>query len=326
VVPVTGAPAFAVEAVNLEKTYVLGANAVPALRGVSLRVKPGEFIAVMGPSGCGKTTLLNLVGLLDAPTRGGVFVDGENVSTLSDNARADLRRDKLGFVFQFYNLLPMLTAFENVEIPLNFKGLEGGERATRVEELLTRVDLINRAHHLPAELSGGEQQRVTIARALANRPSIVLLDEPTGDLDSKTGAEIMDLIFQLNREEGTTFIMVTHDPLLASRAGRTLVMQDGKIVEEREQGKAETAAGSAADRKSTSRRPVRTNRAASARAKAAKKPARKGTPLPKKKKKAAPSGRKKAAPSGRKKAVKKTSARKPAKKTSARKSARRKTT
>jgi putative ABC transport system ATP-binding protein len=222
-----------VEAIHLEKTYVLGANAVPALRGVSITVGTGEFIAVMGPSGCGKTTLLNMIGLLDEPTRGSIRIDGRDLSLLSDNARADLRRDKLGFVFQFYNLLPMLTAFENIEVPLNFKGLDKAARKARVEELLARVDLLNRAHHLPAELSGGEQQRVTIARALANRPSIVLLDEPTGDLDSKTGAEIMDLVFQLNREEGTTFIMVTHDVVLAERADRILVMSDGKIVDAR---------------------------------------------------------------------------------------------
>ncbi|MHC4600460.1 MAG: ABC transporter ATP-binding protein [Planctomycetota bacterium] len=226
-------PPAAVEVSDLEKTYVLGTNAVPALRGVSLTVSPGEFLAVMGPSGCGKTTLLNLVGLLDEPTRGSVFIDGRDMVALSDNERADLRCEKLGFVFQFYNLLPMLTAFENVEIPLNFKGLPREERSERVKTLLARVGLQNRGHHLPAELSGGEQQRVTIARALANRPSIVLLDEPTGDLDSKTGTEIMDLVFQLNREESTTFIMVTHDPAMADRADRLLIMRDGKIEEER---------------------------------------------------------------------------------------------
>ncbi len=230
--PLASASPPAVQLADLEKTYVLGANAVPALRGVSLTIAPGEFVAVMGPSGCGKTTLLNLVGLLDEPTRGRVVLDGEDVSLLSDNQRADLRRDKLGFVFQFYNLLPMLTAFENVEVPLNFKGFDAPARRTRVEDLLARVGLLPRAHHLPAELSGGEQQRVTIARALANRPSIVLLDEPTGDLDSRTGDEIMELVFDLNREERTTFIMVTHDPALAERAGRTLVMTDGKIVDE----------------------------------------------------------------------------------------------
>jgi ABC-type lipoprotein export system ATPase subunit len=223
----------AVEVRDLEKTYVLGTNAVPALRGVTLSVVPGEFVAVMGPSGCGKTTLLNLVGLLDEPSRGRVYIDGAEVSTLTDNQRADLRREKLGFVFQFYNLLPMLTAFENVEIPLNFQGLDKHARHARVEELLDRVGILNRSHHLPAELSGGEQQRVTIARALANRPSIVLLDEPTGDLDSRTGAEIMNLVFELNREEKTTFIMVTHDADLAERADRVLVMTDGKVTDER---------------------------------------------------------------------------------------------
>ncbi|MHC4778821.1 MAG: ABC transporter ATP-binding protein, partial [Planctomycetota bacterium] len=223
----------AVEVTDLEKTYVLGANAVPALRGVSLKVARGEFLAIMGPSGCGKTTLLNLIGLLDEPTRGSVRIDGQDVVSLSDDDRADLRCQKLGFVFQFYNLLPMLTASENVEIPLNFLRIEKEEREHRVEALLQRVGLMNRGHHLPAELSGGEQQRVTIARALANRPSIVLLDEPTGDLDSKTGAEIMDLVFRLNQEEKTTFIMVTHDPAMAERADRLLVVSDGQILEER---------------------------------------------------------------------------------------------
>jgi putative ABC transport system ATP-binding protein len=222
----------AVEVADLEKTYVLGFQAVPALRGVSLRVPAGEFVAIMGSSGCGKTTLLNMIGLLDAPTRGSVRIEGRDISSLTDNELADLRCDKLGFVFQFYNLLPMLTAFENVEVPLNFKGLDSGARRERAEELLARVGLATRMHHLPAELSGGEQQRVTIARALANRPSIVLLDEPTGDLDSRTGAEIMDLVFALNREVGTTFVMVTHDPALAARADRILAMSDGKIVEE----------------------------------------------------------------------------------------------
>lgn len=226
-------PAPAVELLDLEKTYILGPHAVAALRGVNLRVEPGEFVAVMGPSGCGKTTLLNMIGLLDTPTRGTVRIGDRDVSDLSDNDRADLRRDRLGFVFQFYNLLPMLTAFENVEIPLNFKGFDREGRKARANEMLGRVGLLNRGHHLPAELSGGEQQRVTIARALANRPSIVLLDEPTGDLDSKTGAEIMDLVFRLNREEKTTFVMVTHDRALASRADRLLTMQDGKIVDER---------------------------------------------------------------------------------------------
>jgi len=228
--PPQTAPAVEIE--DLEKTYILGPHAVPALRGVALRIEPGEFVAVMGPSGCGKTTLLNMIGLLDTPTRGTVRIGGKEISSLSDNERADLRRDSLGFVFQFYNLLPMLTAFENVEIPLNFKGLDRANRKVRADEMLARVGLAGRAHHLPAELSGGEQQRVTIARALANRPSIVLLDEPTGDLDSKTGAEIMDLVFRLNREEKTTFVMVTHDRVLALRADRILTMQDGKIVGE----------------------------------------------------------------------------------------------
>jgi len=283
--PATGdAPFPAVEAVNLEKTYVLGANAVPALRGVTMTVKQGEFVAVMGPSGCGKTTLLNMIGLLDVPTRGSVRLDGQDVSMLPENDRADLRRDKLGFVFQFYNLLPMLTAFENVEVPLNFKRLEKEERVRRVEDLLTRVDLLARSHHLPAELSGGEQQRVTIARALANRPSIVLLDEPTGDLDSKTGAEIMDLVFRLNREEGVTFVMVTHDPVLASRADRTLVMSDGKIVDER---KMTGGGGKGAKEKVETEKPRESKRRARARSVRKEKRAPAGpVPLPAKRKEA----------------------------------------
>jgi putative ABC transport system ATP-binding protein len=219
----------AVRTENLHKSYLLGATAVGALRGVDLTVARGEFVAVMGPSGCGKTTLLNLVGGIDTPSRGSVWVDGVEISRLGDNALADLRRDRIGYVFQFYNLLPTLTARENVETPLHFGGRPRAERRTRAESLLARVGLLDRADHKPSELSGGEQQRVAIARALVNGPALVLLDEPTGDLDSATGREIMDLLRALNREEGVTILVATHDPLVAGLSSRVIRFRDGRV-------------------------------------------------------------------------------------------------
>ncbi len=220
----------AVRTENLCRTYQLGPVAVPALRGVDLVVEEGEFVALMGPSGCGKTTLLNLIGLLDVPTRGRIEIAGEDATRLSEGRLADLRRDRIGFVFQFYNLMPQLTARENVEVPLRLSGMGRSERLRRGSELLVRVGLADRAEHLPAELSGGEQQRVTIARALANRPRLVLLDEPTGDLDSKSSEEVMTLIEGLNRGDGTTFVMVTHEDEMARRAGRIVRLLDGKLA------------------------------------------------------------------------------------------------
>ncbi len=219
----------AVRAENLHKSFVLGSSAVGALRGVDLAVARGEFVAVMGPSGCGKTTLLNLVGGIDVPSRGGVWVDGVEISRLSDDALTDLRRDRLGYVFQFYNLIPTLTARENVETPMQFQGRSRSERRERAARLLARVGLSDRADHKPAELSGGEQQRVAIARALANDPAIVLLDEPTGDLDSATGKEILGLLARLNREEKVTLMVATHDAAVAAISSRVVKLRDGKI-------------------------------------------------------------------------------------------------
>ncbi|MHA1775417.1 MAG: ABC transporter ATP-binding protein [Promethearchaeota archaeon] len=215
---------------GIHKTYLLGATAVPALRGVDLKIKPGEFVGLMGPSGCGKTTLLNLIGGLDYPTRGKIYLDNQDMSRLDENQLADLRRDKIGYVFQFYNLLPLLTALENVMIPLHFQGkLSKRARKRKAMELLKLVKLDDRANHTPSELSGGEQQRVAIARAFANDPSIVLLDEPTGDLDSKTGIEILNLLRDLNRK-GATFIAATHDAAVSEYCSRVVHLRDGKIV------------------------------------------------------------------------------------------------
>ena len=219
----------AVEAENVHKSYVLGSTAVGALRGVSLNVQRGEFVALMGPSGCGKTTLLNLLGAIDTPSRGSLRVDGVPLDKLSEDALADLRRDRIGVVFQFYNLIPTLSARENVELPMQFKGVNRRERRERSRYLLDRVGLTDRADHHPAELSGGEQQRVSIARALANQPAIVLLDEPTGDLDRKSGDEILSLLQALNREHGKTIVMVTHDPHASARATRTVHLDKGQL-------------------------------------------------------------------------------------------------
>ncbi len=219
----------AVRTENLHKSYVLGATAVGALRGVDLAVERGEFVAVMGPSGCGKTTLLNLVGGIDTPSRGSVWVDGVEISRLSDDALADLRRDRIGYVFQFYNLIPTLTARENVETPMHFQGRPLRERRERAASLLGRVGLADRADHKPSELSGGEQQRTAIARALANDPALVLLDEPTGDLDSHTGQEIMSLLRRLNQEEKVTILVATHDPMVAGISSRIVRLRDGRI-------------------------------------------------------------------------------------------------
>ncbi len=224
-------PTFMVELLNTHKVYMTGLVPVRALAGVNLTVDSGEFVAVMGPSGCGKSTLLNIVGAIDRPTEGSVRVAGVNLLDLTDDALSDFRRDRIGFVHQFYNLIPSLTAAENVELPLAFKGVPGPQRDRRVEELLKLVGLEDRSAHTPSLLSGGEQQRVAIARALANSPGLVLLDEPTGDLDVTSGDAILGLLKDLNREEGVTFIMVTHNPLVASKASRTILMEDGRVVE-----------------------------------------------------------------------------------------------
>jgi len=221
-----------VEAVNLKKTYMLGKVPVNALLGVNLKVESGDFLAILGPSGSGKSTLLNLIGALDKPTEGKMLIEGVDVSTLNDNQLADLRR-RIGFVFQFFNLIPRFTARENVELSMSIADISRAERRKQAEDLLEAVGLKERMNHKPAELSGGEQQRVAIARALANNPRFLLMDEPTGNIDSKTANEIMELIKRLNEEKGATIIMVTHDQRLASQAKRTLQMFDGLIIQEK---------------------------------------------------------------------------------------------
>jgi len=217
---------------NLHKTYLLGTTAVAALRGVDLTIDKGDFIDIMGPSGSGKTTLLNLIGGLDTPTRGKIFLEGKNIATLKDNDLADIRRENIGFVFQFYNLLPQMTALENVLVPLHFSGkLSRRGKRKRGLDLLRLVELEDRAHHTPSELSGGEQQRVAIARAFANDPALCVLDEPTGDLDSKTGVMILNLLRDLNRR-GATFIAVSHDATVSEFANRVFHMRDGKLTKE----------------------------------------------------------------------------------------------
>jgi putative ABC transport system ATP-binding protein len=224
--------ALAVRGENLHKSYVLGATAVGALRGIDLSIVRGEFVALMGPSGCGKTTLLNLIGAIDIPSKGELWVDGVSLTSLSEDQLADLRRDRIGMVFQFYNLLPTLSARENVEIPLQFKGVGARNRLDRAMFLLERVGLKDRAEHKPAELSGGEQQRVSIARALANEPALVLLDEPTGDLDTATGKEILTLLQDLNSREKVTFVVATHDTVVAEASSRIVRLRDGKLEED----------------------------------------------------------------------------------------------
>jgi putative ABC transport system ATP-binding protein len=217
---------------NLHKTYLLGTTAVAALRGVDLTIDNGDFVDIMGPSGSGKTTLLNLIGGLDTPTRGKIYLEGRNISMLSDNDLAEIRRERIGFVFQFYNLLPQMTAMENVMVPLHFSGkLSRRGKRKKAMDLLRLVGLDERAHHTPSELSGGEQQRVAIARAFANDPAICVLDEPTGDLDSKTGVMVLNLLRDLNKR-GATFVAVSHDAAVSEFATRVFHMRDGKLTHE----------------------------------------------------------------------------------------------
>jgi len=218
-----------VEARDVTRTFAMRAGPVHALRHVSLSVGAGDFVSVVGPSGCGKSTLLHLLGCVDAPTDGRVFVDGADVSALADTERSRLRLRRIGFVFQRFFLLPMLTAAENVELPQAEAGVAGPERRQRTRELLEYVGLSARASHRPSELSGGEMQRVAIARALANRPSLLLADEPTGELDQSTGAQIVSLFDRLNAD-GTAVVVVTHDAAVAAQARRTIHMRDGSVV------------------------------------------------------------------------------------------------
>jgi putative ABC transport system ATP-binding protein len=217
---------------NLEKSYRLGRITVQALRGVSLALHQSEFMVVMGPSGSGKTTLLNIIGTLDKPTSGRAMIDGEDIATMNDGQLTKLRRHKIGFVFQFHNLIPVLTALENVQLPLLTSGVKRRPAEERANELLNKVGLRDRTQHLPDELSGGEQQRVAIARALANHPRIVLADEPTGDLDTQTGSEVVGIMHSLTKQEQTAVVVVTHDPIIAERADRLVEMRDGRVTEQ----------------------------------------------------------------------------------------------
>ena len=219
-----------IELCDVWKTYQMGKVEVHALRGVSLTLEEGEFLAVMGPSGSGKSTLMHLMGCLDLPTQGQVLFEGTDVSRLKSRELAEIRGRKLGFVFQTFNLVHTLTALENVELPMIFQGVPRGQRRARAEELLARVGLGDRLNHRPSELSGGEQQRAAIARALANDPRIILCDEPTGNLDSAAGTKVLELLKSLN-EEGRTVVLVTHDPEAAEYARRKVHLRDGQVAE-----------------------------------------------------------------------------------------------
>ena len=219
-----------IDAANVHKVYRSGELEVHALRGVDLKVGRAEMIAIMGPSGCGKTTLLNCLAGLDDLDEGEVLLDGEAIHDLPDGRRSDYRARKMGFVFQFFNLLPVLSAVENVEMPLLLASVSVAEARRRAGETLEKVGLADRLHHKPTELSAGQQQRVAVARALVNEPVIVWADEPTGNLDSDTSLEVMDLMESLNRDTGQTFVIVTHDPAVSDRAHRVIHMQDGSIV------------------------------------------------------------------------------------------------
>jgi len=216
---------------GIRKVYDTGAIQVEALKGIDLKVEPGEFVAIVGPSGSGKSTLLNLVGCLDTPSDGSYRLHGEEVAELDVDELADIRNRKVGFIFQNFNLLPQITAFENVEMPLLFKGVPGRERQERVEQLFTQVGLADRMKHKPTELSGGQMQRVAIARALACEPALVLADEPTGNLDTASGKDIMGLFEDL-AAKGNTMVLITHDNALARRTRRIVKIQDGRIVED----------------------------------------------------------------------------------------------
>ena len=216
---------------NIKKSFRTEDVETIALNGVSFVISDGEFVAIMGPSGCGKSTLLNILGLLDNPTSGTYLLNGKDVSALRESERTDVRKGEIGFVFQSFNLIDELNVEENIALPLTYMGIPAAERKRRVHDVMKRMSISHRAHHFPHQLSGGQQQRVAIARAVVAEPKIILADEPTGNLDSKNGAEVMDMLLQLNRE-GTTIVMVTHNEHDASMAQRTIRMFDGNIVEE----------------------------------------------------------------------------------------------
>lgn len=227
VLPVEMRPVIRME--NIHKIYTAGDVEVHALRGVSLTVGKGEFVAIMGASGSGKSTMMNILGCLDQPTKGSYFLDGEDVSRLSKDQRADIRNRKIGFVFQGFNLLSRTTARENVELPMLYAGIEAAERAKRTTEALKAVGLAGRENNYSNQLSGGQQQRVAIARSLVNRPAIILADEPTGNLDSRTSVEVMEIFQKLNREQGITLVLVTHEPDIALFTERVVLFKDGRI-------------------------------------------------------------------------------------------------
>ncbi|MGB8984924.1 MAG: ABC transporter ATP-binding protein [Anaerolineales bacterium] len=216
---------------NATRIFKIGEVETKALRGVNLSIGNGEFTALVGPSGSGKTTLLQLIGLLDKPTSGSVFINGQDATNLNRNQRADLRKNAIGFVFQFFALIPTLTAYENVEMPLLLNGTKAAQRKARVNEVLAAVGLSDRAHHRPDQLSGGQQQRVAVARALATDPKLILADEPTANLDTENGKQVMDIMQRLNKETGVTFVFATHDPRVIKYARRVVTLRDGLIVE-----------------------------------------------------------------------------------------------
>jgi putative ABC transport system ATP-binding protein len=217
-----------IELHNVEKEYVMGDVKLRVLKGINLKVKKSEIVAITGPSGSGKSTMLHILGCLDRPTKGKVIIDGVDVSKLDDDSLAKIRREKIGFIFQFFNIIPIFTALENVELPMIFS--KRPDRMERAKELLKTVGLQQRMSHHPSQLSGGETQRVAIARALANDPKLILADEPTGNLDSKYGEEIMDILIKLNKEKGTTLLLITHDISVAKYAERIIRLKDGMIV------------------------------------------------------------------------------------------------
>ena len=225
-------PGNIIELRNLVKTYHVGETEVRALRGVSYTIEKGDFLAIMGPSGSGKSSLMNILGCLDRPTSGEYILDGEEVSTFDKNKLARIRNQKIGFVFQSFNLLPRTTALENTELPLLYSTSDGRDTTERALASLAAVGLMDRAHHKTNQLSGGEQQRVAIARALLNNPTLILADEPTGNLDSKTSSEVMNIFKSLNEDKGITMVMVTHEPDIAAWAGKRIYLKDGLIVKE----------------------------------------------------------------------------------------------